>query len=563
MGSAERTFYSNLWQQAAAQGITAMISSGDSGAAGCDSPSETKATGGAAVNGLCSTPYSVCVGGTELTEAGNNNLYWSATNNASGGSALSYIPEVAWNESASNGGSDLWATGGGASAYYPKPAWQSGAGVPADGKRDVPDVALAAAGHDGYLVDILGSLYLVGGTSAASPTFAGLMALVNQKTGARQGNANTTLYALASLAASGGAQLFHGTTCGNNSVPGVGGFTAGSHYNQATGLGSADAFVLVNHWTDASAPAGPAFMLTVAQPSIAEVQGGHGAATANVSVSGGFNAAVALSVSGMPSGVAASFAPATLAAPGSGASVLTITAGTGVTPGSYTLTIAATSGTQKKTAALTLTVTAALTLTESASSISIGRGAFGTITVASQIATGFSAAVALSATAPTGITALFTPATIAAPGAGTSQLKLTVASNATAGTYIVTIKATSGQLIQTEALSLTITLPPGFTLAASPASMSVAPGGSASTLISLASVNGFSGTVSVSYGSLPPGVSARWSGASGGALLTFTAATTAAPGTYPVTITGTNPGVSPSPAVTVSLTITAASKRTG
>jgi pseudomonalisin len=558
MGSGERTFYSNLWQQAASQGITALISSGDSGAAGCDAPSGTTATGGAAVNGLCSTPYSVCVGGTEFNEAGNNNLYWSASNNASDGSALSYIPEVAWNESGSNSGSGLWATGGGASAFFTKPTWQTGPGVPADGKRDVPDVSLTAAGHDGYLTDILGSFYIVSGTSAASPTFAGLMALVNQKTAARQGNANTTFYALASLAASGGAHIFHGTTGGNNTVPGVTGFSAGPQYNQATGLGSADAFVLVNHWTDSSVSAGPAFTLSVAQPSVTVLQGSQGTVSASVAVSGGFNAAVGLSVSGMPTGVTASFAPTSLPAPGSGAGVLTISAGATVAPGSYSLTVTATSGTQKKTAALTLVVTLPLSLTENASSISIARGASGTITVTTHIGTGFNSAVALSATVPAGVTAAFTPPTIGAPGAGTSQLKLTVGSTATPGTYTVTIKAAAGSLTPTETLSLTIPSPPSFTLTASPSKVGVTQGGSGSTVISLTAINGFNGSVTVSFGTLPAGVTGRWTSVSNGVRLTLTTGTTAKPGSYPITITGTSPGITPSPTVTVTLTIAAA-----
>lgn len=169
MGSAERSFYNNLWQQAAAQGITALISSGDSGAAGCDSGSESQATRGPAVNGLCSTPYSVCVGGTEFVEGSSGGQYWSAGNASNGSSALGYIPEAVWNESASTGGSGLWAGGGGASAYYAKPAWQSAPGVPADGQRDVPDVSLTAASHDGYLFYYQGGLYAIAGTSASSP----------------------------------------------------------------------------------------------------------------------------------------------------------------------------------------------------------------------------------------------------------------------------------------------------------------------------------------------------------------------------------------------------------
>jgi len=132
----------------------------------------------------------------------------------------------------------------------------------------VPDVALNAAIHDGYLLYLNGQLQLAGGTSAAAPAFAGLMALVVQRSG-RQGNVNPTLYALAANQGSGGAAVFHDTTVGNNSVPGVPGFNAGTGYDLATGLGSVDAFLLINHWSDTSAPPPPApdFQLTVSQPT--------------------------------------------------------------------------------------------------------------------------------------------------------------------------------------------------------------------------------------------------------------------------------------------------------
>jgi subtilase family serine protease len=259
LGSSGNGFLNSLWQQAASQGITVLVSSGDNGAAGCDSASATKATHGLGVNGLCSTPYSVCVGGTEFNDTSNASLYWSSSNASSTqASAFGYIPEVVWNES----GSALWAGGGGASATYAKPAWQTGTGVPADGKRDVPDVALTAAGHDGYLIYQDGGFYVVGGTSAASPSFAGIMALAVQRTAARQGNANTVFYALASKQRAGGAPAFHDVTTGNNSVPGLTGFNATVGYDQTTGLGSVDASVLVNHWADAFAV--PTFQLTAA-----------------------------------------------------------------------------------------------------------------------------------------------------------------------------------------------------------------------------------------------------------------------------------------------------------
>ena len=119
---------------------------------------------------------------------------------------------------------------------------------------------MTAATHDGYLVyssdnsTQTQTLYVFGGTSASAPAFSGIVALVNQKTGYRQGNANPTLYGLASRQASTGTPAyFHRITSGNNSVPGVTGFTTSPstpYFNQATGLGSVDAAVLVNHWTD-------------------------------------------------------------------------------------------------------------------------------------------------------------------------------------------------------------------------------------------------------------------------------------------------------------------------
>src|SRR5689334_4964226 len=193
LGATGNNFWNTLWQQAAAQGITPFVSSGDSGAAGCDASTSVTAVKGPGVNGLSSTPNSISVGGTEFNEG--TGTFWSPTNDpTTQASVLSYIPEVVWNESGNvAGGSDLFATGGGASTVYPKPSYQAGPGVPADGARDVPDVALSSASHDGYLI-IQGhtarrtGLVSAGGTSAASPSFAGLMALVVQKTGAAQGN---------------------------------------------------------------------------------------------------------------------------------------------------------------------------------------------------------------------------------------------------------------------------------------------------------------------------------------------------------------------------------------
>ncbi len=355
LGSSGNSFLNSLWQQAASEGITVFVSSGDSSAAGCDSAAASTATHGRGVNGLCSTPYSVCVGGNEFHDISKPALYWSASN-ASGtqASALSYIPEGVWNESGPGDG--LWASGGGASSTYAKPSWQAGTGVPADGKRDVPDVALTAAGHDGYLIYQNGGLYVVGGTSAASPSFAGVMALVVQNAAALQGNANTTFYSLASKQRAGGASVFHDIAMGNNSVPGQTGFNATAGYDQATGLGSIDASVLVNHWSDATPLQTPTFHATTSANSLSVTAGSNDSITLKVTASGGFNAAVSFSVTGLPSGVSSVFTRVTLSAPGSGSSVLKITASGSAKAGTYSATLSATSGSTKQQMPLSVTV---------------------------------------------------------------------------------------------------------------------------------------------------------------------------------------------------------------
>ena len=255
LGRSQVNYWSSLWIQAATQGQTVVVAAGDSGAADCDSATASTATGGAYVNGLCSSKYDTCVGGTQFNDTANPGLYWQSSNPGSGtATALSYIPEQVWNVSGSvSGGSALWASGGGKSVYQSKPSWQTGTGVPSDGVRDVPDVALSASLHDGYIVYLNGSQTIVGGTSAATPSFAGMVALLLQHQGARQGNINSTLYGLFNLQTGGGYTYFHTTVSGNNTVPGQTGYTAsGSGYNLATGLGSVDATLLVSHWSDVS-----------------------------------------------------------------------------------------------------------------------------------------------------------------------------------------------------------------------------------------------------------------------------------------------------------------------
>ena len=243
-----------LAQQANAQGITWVAASGDSGAASCDRAVSSQASHGLAVSFPASLPEITGVGGTQFTDTGGS--YWATVNSTTLASALSYIPETAWNES---GASGLSSSGGGLSVVFPKPSWQSAPGVPSVNARAVPDLALSAAGHDGYLV-ISGKQHLVfSGTSAAAPAFAGILTLANQylisngiQTQPGQGNINPDLYALAP----GTSGVFHDVTDGNNTVPclvgtkdcrtGSLGYTAGPGYDPVTGLGSVDGFNLVH-----------------------------------------------------------------------------------------------------------------------------------------------------------------------------------------------------------------------------------------------------------------------------------------------------------------------------
>lgn len=286
--STEATGAALLAEQAATQGITFFVSTGDNGAEGCDDPnSEVAATGPVSVNVLASTPFNVAVGGTVFNENGLT-TYWSSTNSSNNGSALSYIPEDVWNDSCASascgGNANIWAGSGGASTFVTRPPWQSGVtGIPGDNARDLPDVSLSAASHDPYLLCLEGScvvdsqgqfyIYFVWGTSAAAPSFAGVMALVDQQmlntTGTlRQGAANYILYRLAAgenstLSQCNGSSsvlpastcVFNDVTVGNNAVPGelnyglsTADYQAGVGYDLATGLGSVNITNLINQW---------------------------------------------------------------------------------------------------------------------------------------------------------------------------------------------------------------------------------------------------------------------------------------------------------------------------
>ena len=402
LGAAENAFYNSLWQQASAQGITVVVSTGDNGSAGCDDfNNATVATHGLGVNGFASTPYNVAAGGTDFDQVNKWSTYWSATNATSGTdvigtSSLGYIPEIPWNQNCAqigltgctnnppNGSVNIIAGSGGFSSLYTKPSWQIGVpGMPNDNHRDLPDISLfASPGFDGsgYIVcqaDAYANtpcsiatpggvnVQIVGGTSAAAPAFAGIMALINQYAAAhggtsRQGNANFVLYALgkrsgaicASGAAPSAACIFNDIVKGNsflptglpgigtNSVPCQGGtancsvpngtgvlvelgsptieaWTATAGYDLATGLGSVNIASLAQSWVTVNTT-GTSTGLTLS-PTTGIAHGSSESVSVNISVTSASGPTATGDVSliaHMPDGTTLSLGQFTLASGG-------------------------------------------------------------------------------------------------------------------------------------------------------------------------------------------------------------------------------------------------------
>ncbi len=447
-------------QQANAQGQTVTAASGDLGAADCEPRDSVLATSGLAVDVPASIPEVTSVGGTGFYgDLLDPNAYWSDTNNSHGGSATQYIPEVAWDDTelsiALGGG--FAASGGGASRYFSKPSWQTGFGVPADGRRDVPDVSLAAsANHDGYLICSQGScvngfrdanlfLTVIGGTSASSPSLAGILALIVHGTGATGlGNINPTLYALSLSTPS----VFHDVTAGSNVVPCSPGtpncpaqpprefgYSAGAGYDQVTGLGSIDAFALADSFA-----AKVATSTTLSSSSVAIAPGGSVSFTATVAkLSSGFGSptggVVQFSIDGVEAGD-----PVPVSVVG------------GAYRASYT-TAPLASGTRSATAAylgnlvhLPSTSSAVnvnvadYSLTPSPASVTLSPGGVGSSTITVESADGFAGTVTLGCTPPASsarVRCSIHPASVALSGGSPSQtamLSITTTTTTTAGT---------------------------------------------------------------------------------------------------------------------------------
>jgi subtilase family serine protease len=546
-GAAANAAYNSAYQQAVAEGVSIFVAAGDSGAAGCDN-SVAQATHGIAVNAFASTPNNVAVGGTDFSDtySGTNATYWNSSNTSTFGSAISYIPEVPWNDScaglllstylgysptygffslcndplfgsffmttvAGGGGPSQCASGtpstagvvSGSCQGWPKPSWQTVLGNPNDGVRDTPDVSLFAAdglwshfyvfcwsdtAHGGAACGADPSAWSgAGGTSFSSPIMAGIQALINQKAGGPQGNPAHVYYQLA--AAEYGSS--GSSSCNSNNGNAV---TSNCIFYDVT-LGDMDVDCV-----------GPKCYL--ADGSVGVLS------TSNTS-----------------------FAPAY------GTNIgWDFATGIGTVNAANLVNNWPSSASQPS-----------FTLSASPTSLTFLQGAAGSTTITINPLNGFSSTVSLTASGlPSGVGAIFGTNL----ATSTSLLTLSATGIQAIGTFTVTVTGTSGSLSSKATITLTVNAAGDYNLSASPSSLSVALGTKGTSVITVNPLNGFNSSVSISASGLPGGITAAFnpSSTTASSTLTLTASSTAALGIVTVTITGTSGGLSH--ATTISLRVT-------
>ncbi len=558
-GASANAAYNSTYQQAATEGVSVFVSAGDEGAASCDAD-ESKATHGIGVSGFASTPYNVAVGGTDFGDsyANSNSTYWSTTNTSTWGSALSYIPEIPWNDSCAStliataegysatygssgfcnsskgrnfltvtsgsGGPSGCATGNpstggvvsGTCAGYAKPSWQSVVGNPSDKVRDIPDVSLFAANG------VWGHYYPIcftdpsnggtpctgapsgwpgyGGTSFSSPIMAGIQALVNQKYG-RQGNPNPVYYKLASTeyGASGSS------SCNSTSGKSVGSSCIFYDVTQ----GDMDVNCTGSH--NCYLPSGTNGVLSTSTSSYAKAYG----------TTTGWDFAT-----GIGTVNAANLVNSTLWT-------------TGVPPPASSIAISSVNP----------------------GSITLAQGGSAQSLTVNLTRTSFTGNIALAtSTLPTGVTATYTQ-----PGTGNSgSISLSAASNATlVSNQSITITASgSGVSSVSTTFSLTVTAAPKIAVSVSPSSVTLIRGGSAQSIKVTLTRTNFTGSVTLSNSSLPSGVTATYTqpGTGNSGSISLKAASNATVGSKSVTLTASGSGVS-SATTTFTVTVSSSASR--
>jgi kumamolisin len=375
-----------------------------------------------------------------------------------------YVTAVGGTDLETTGAGGPWAsetgwsdTGGGIGPDdFPIPSWQvtaaAGCAKCSQTYRNGPDVA-ANANFTFYVCadQEACTANLYGGTSFATPMWAGYLALANEQyllNGASTtlGFINPALYTIG--LGSNYDTDFHDCLTGGNTD----GCTVG--YDLSTGWGSPNGSALLDAL--AGTPS-PNFTISASPTSVTVVQGKSGTSTITTAVSGGFDSSIALSASGQPTGVTATFNPPSIAAPGSGTSTLTLAVASTTVRGTYTITVTGSGGsvTQKTTVTLTVIGPGNFSISASPNAITVARGSSGTSTITSKIQGGFHAPITLSAVTNVG-TVTFSPNPIKAPGSGTSTMTVDVTSNAALGAHTVTIKGAGEGKTHTATVTVTV-----------------------------------------------------------------------------------------------------------
>ncbi len=331
--------------------------------------------------------------------------------------------------------------------------------------------------------------------------------------------------------------------------------------NKATGDFTTIAFLEV---TQVSGGSGN-YTISASPASLSVLQGNQGTSTISTAISGGFNSAISLSASGVPSGTTVSFNPNPIPAPGSGSSTMTIMVGASTATGTYPITLTGNGGGIQQNTTVTLTVTAApnFTIAVSPASLSVQQGNQGTSTITTTISGGFNSAISLSASGvPSGTTVSFNPNPIPAPGSGSSTMTITEGASTATGKYPITVTRNGGGIQQNTTATLTVTAAPNFTIAVSPASLSVQQGNQGTSTITTTISGGFNSAISLSASGVPSGTTVIFNPnpipapGSGNSTMTITVGAGTATGTYPITVTGNGGGIQQN--TTVTLTVTAA-----
>jgi len=251
------------------------------------------------------------------------------------------------------------------------PSWQvaaaAGCSACSQTYRNGPDVS-ANADFSFYVCadQEACSANLYGGTSFATPMWAGYLALANEQY--LLNGATTTLGfinpALYTIGLGSNYDLdFHDITSGGNTD----GSTVG--YDLSTGWGSPNGSALINAL--AGSPT-PSFSISASPTSVSVVQGKSGTSTITTAIAGGFDSSIALSATGQPTGVTVSFNPTSIAAPGSGTSTMTLAVAATTATGTYPITVTGAGGSLTHSTTVTLTVTAAAGVTVSPTSLTWG-----------------------------------------------------------------------------------------------------------------------------------------------------------------------------------------------